>query len=386
MDTKDLPNNTILTEKVGLSLDSFQTKRNNNILVIGDGGSRKTQSFILPNLLQSSGNYIAFIENSHLDSGLIRFFKQQGYCANFFDIKSPGKSCHYNPLKYIKDYDEALIVAKCLTQNSELYSDSKEEAIFLDKWEHIFLAIIIYYVIANPNISPENKTLVAVNYFLDKVIETQEILDLCFSRISTTEPDFIQKLVISCKAKLSFLNQTEYKEMFSSDDIGLDVFNLSKNILFIFDNFFVFPAPILTILWYQILRVLVNGAPSILHTKLIIGNLDSLGQIPEFTKILPFLSRNNISINICTHNLTQIKNLYPTDWESIVSNCDSFLFLGCQEYSTLEYISKLTKVEPYELLAMSNDKCILIVNGFDIIFDNKYKAEMHPSYNHINIV
>jgi len=511
--------NIILTQNVKLSMESFKTRRNNNVLVVGGSGSGKTRFMIKPNLLQANCSFVVTDPKGEILASEGEMLRKHGYKIKVFNLVDMAHSNSYNPFEYIRDDLGVLMMINCLIKNTN--NGQKGGEPFWEKSETALLQALVFYLVKNPDIPKENKNFTNVMKLLQaaEVNENdpnaQSPLDKLFAHLEAKDPNSIavkqyktfkmgagktlKSILISCAVRLTVFNLKEIEHLTMHDDLDLKSIGDEKTALFVVIpaaddtyNFLVsmMYSQLFETLYYHaenecpyqyyikdgkdVLAIADKSPRGINHTendakkllsglkrapikqskkkfiiktknfqkefytredaqtyksrlekatiekgairlpypvRFLLDEFANIGQIPDFTKKLATMRQYEISCTIILQNLAQIKTMYKDDWESIVGNCDSFLFLGGQEYSTLEYISKLlgpasikTKsrsrnrsgkggssgynvgeskrnlMDPNEISTMPKDECILIINGLDPFYDKKYDLVKHPNF------
>ena len=433
--------NMIFTNNVKLSMNAKKTFRNNNVFVIGGSGSGKTRFFAKPNLLQANCNYVVTDPKGEISAALGGFFERQGYEVKVFNLIEKNKSCRYNPFEYIRENEEAdvLTMIDCLIQNTSP-SGKKGEGDFWEKSETALLQALCFYLVKYRPKEERNFSTVMELIRCAEVDENnpnkKSKLDKIFDSIENINPECIsvkqykafkigagktlKSILISVSVRLAAFNLREIGHLTNEDDIGLDDLGTDKPVIL----FVIIPTAestynfLVSMLYSQLFQRLYfkcesgehGFTPCPRHIRFILDEFVNIGQIPEFTKKLATMRGYEISCSIIVQNLSQIKALYKDDWETLIGNCDSLLFLGGQEQSSLEYLSKdlgeATIVQrnysfskgmkgnssfsqnktgrklmfENEIMTMPKDCCILIINGLDPFYGKKYKIEKHPNY------
>lgn len=435
----DGKNNMILTKDIAMSMESFKTKRNNNVLVVGGSGSGKSRFFVKPNILQANCNYVVTDPAGELLSTTGQFLIDQGYDLKVFNLVEMSKSDQYNPFNYIRDDLGVLMMINCLIKNTNPEGKGAGDP-FWEKSETALLQALCFYLI---KYAPEkNRNFTAVM----KMLRAAEIdendasrksnLDRLFDEVALKDPNSIalkqyltfkmgagktlKSILISCSVRLTVFNMKQIENLTKTDTIDLGGMGEGKKALFVIipaaDDTYNF---LVSMMYSQLFETLYFVAETKCeHQRLprqvrfLLDEFANIGQIPGFTKKLATMRKYGISCSVILQNLAQIKTMYKDDWESIVGNCDSFLFLGGQEYSTLEYISKslgkttitvrnrsMSKgksgsssasfnqtardlMSPDEIMKMPKDECILIINGLAPFKGKKYDYLSHPNYKY----
>ena len=421
--------NMILTRDVSIGMDSRKTLRNNNVLVVGGSGSGKSRFLVKPNILQANCNYVITDPAGELLSTTGQFLVDQGYEVKVFNLVEMAKSDQYNPFHYIRDDLGVLMMINCLIRNTNPDGKSGGDP-FWEKSETALLQALCFYLI---KYCPEHQRNFTSVMKLLRAAEVDENdaskkskLDRIFDEVAVRDPNSIalkqyltfkmgagktlKSILISCSVRLTVFNMKQIENLTRIDTIDLGGMGKGKKALFVIipaaDSTYNF---LVSMMYSQLFETLYfiaetqcKGQRLERPVRFLLDEFSNIGQIPEFTKKLATMRKYEISCTIILQNLAQIKTLYKDDWESIVGNCDSFLFLGGQEYSTLEYVSKeLGKttitiknrnmsngknkssssgfnqsardlMTPDEIMRMPKDECICIITGLNPFYGKKY--------------
>jgi type IV secretion system protein VirD4 len=429
--------NMILTQDVFLNMDSRQTRRNNNILVVGGSGAGKSRFMVKPNLLQANCNFVVTDPAGELLETTGKFLEGEGYEVKVFNLVEMNKSDRYNPFAYIRDDVGVLMMINCLIRNTTPEGQGGGDP-FWEKSETALLQALVFYLIKYRPKHQQNFTSVM------KLLRAAEIdennpnakskLDKIFDEVAVKDPNSIalkqyltfkmgagktlKSILISTSVRLTVFNMKQIENLTKEDTIDLGAMGEGKKALFVIipaaDSTYNF---LVSMMYSQLFETLYFVAETKYEGKrlkrpvrFLLDEFANIGQIPEFTKKLATMRKYEISCTIILQNLAQIKTQYKDDWESIVGTCDSFLFLGGQEYSTLEYLSKeLGKktinvrstgtsygrqksssknrqkqgrelMTPDEIARMPEDECILIIRGLYPFYGKKFDYPKHKNY------
>ncbi|MCI9545799.1 MAG: type IV secretory system conjugative DNA transfer family protein [Lachnospiraceae bacterium] len=429
--------NMIFTNDVFMSMNTRQTMRNNNVLVIGGSGAGKSRFMVKPNLLQANCSYVITDPSGELLESCAGFLEKAGYKIKIFNLVEMQYSDHYNPFNYIRNDEGVLMMINCLIQNTTPQGASKGDP-FWEKSETALLLAICFYL--HYEVRPEDRNFTNVMRLLLKaeVKEDQEdfksTLDILFEELEEKNPSHIavryykifkmgagktlKSILISCTVRLGTFNLKAVQDLTSIDTIDLKTLGDEKQALFVVipsaDTTFNY---LVSMMYSQLFETLYfhaeNEIPSKRlpsHVRFMLDEFANIGTIPDFEKKLATMRKYEISCTIILQNLAQLKTMYKDAWESITGNCDSFLFLGGQEQTTLEYVSKklgkrtiLTKgtsnskgrqgshsesynnkgrdlLSPDEISRMDNKNCILFIRGLFPFFGEKYDYPKHKNY------
>lgn len=435
------PNNMILSNDVFLNMDTKKTRFNNNVLVIGGSGSGKSRFFVKPNILQANCNYVVTDPAGEMLASMGTFLENQGYEIRVFNLVEMDKSHCYNPFKYIRKDEDVLTMIDCLIVNTTP-PNTKGGDQFWVKSETALLQALCFYLIEKCVPEEQNFGSVMELLRLAEVDENnpdkQSPLDVMFSKLKAENPSSmavksydifkmgagktLKSILISCGVRLQVFNLQAVANLTNVDTIDLASIGTGdgKKALFVITpqasetyNFLV------SMLYSQLFETLyfegnklIEQDKSFKHeVRFLLDEFVNIGQIPQFTKKLATMRKYGISCSIIIQNLAQIKALYEKDWETIIGNCDSMIFLGGLEYSTLEYISNIMGTQtirtrnegrsrgkngssslnyqrtqrklmnPDEVGNMDNSMCIIKIRSLDPFFTKKYDYPKHPNYH-----
>ena len=433
--------NMIFTDKISLSMESFKTRRNCNAVILGGSGAGKSRFFVKPNILQANSNYVITDPAGELLESTGEFLRQQGYEIKVFNLVEMQKSNCYNPFHYIRDDQGVLMMINCLIKNTN-QDGQKGGDPFWEKSETALLQALCFYLIKYRPVEEQNFSSVMRLLRAAEVDENnpnhKSELDKIFDDIALNDPDSIalkqyrtfkmgagktlKSILISCSVRLTVFNLQQIENLTRVDNIHLEELGgtgkKQKQALFVIipaaDNTFNF---LVSMMYSQLFETLYYLAETSCqkqrlprHVRFLLDEFANIGQIPEFTNKLATMRKYEISCSIILQNLAQIKTMYKDDWETIIGNSDSFLFLGGKEFSTLEYISKelgnqtITVKDrsnsqgksgsssksykqtsralmfPDELGNIPDSHCVFMLRGVDPFYDKKYDYTKHPQY------
>lgn len=432
------PNNMILSQNVHLCMDGHATHKNNNVAVVGGSGSGKSRYFVKPNILQANSNLVITDPAGELLASTGQFLKDQGYEIKVFNLVEMSKSDCYNPFDYIRDDLGVLMMIKCLIRNTTPPGKKGGDP-FWEKSEEALLQALCFYLIHHRTEQYRNFT--TVMQLITKAARDSDespnsptLLDRCFEEIERTDPTSIavkqyktfklgaektvSSILISCAVRLSVFNIKEVEALTCRDTVDLEHMGEGKKALYVIipsaDSTYNF---LVSMMYSQLFETLYYIAETTTTSKrlqsrvrFLLDEFANIGEIPEFTKKLATMRKYDMSCSIILQNLAQLKFMYKDEWQTILGNCDSFLFLGGQEYETVEYISKelgdstitvrdrstsygknksasqsykttnRKLMTPDEIMRMPEDECILLIRGLHPFRDKKYNYVKHPNY------
>ena len=429
-----------MTERITMSSRPKQPKyaRNKNILVIGGSGSGKTRFFCKPSLLQGHSSYVCTDPKGTLLPEIGSFLERQKYrikCLNLINFK---KSMRYNPLAYIRSEKDILKLVNALIMNTKGEGDKAGEDFWV-KAERLYYSALIGYIWYE---APEEEKnfitlldLINASEAREDDEEYQSPVDLLFAQLEEKDPDHfavkqyrkfkmaagktLKSILISCGARLAPFDIKELRDLMETDELELDTLGDSKSALFVIisdtDSTFNFVA---ALMYSQLFNLLCDKADDFyggrlpVHVRLILDEFANIGQIPNFDKLIATIRSREISASIILQSQSQLKAIYKDNADTIVGNCDSTLFLGGKEKSTLKEISELLgkeTIDSYnqsenrgsqishglsyqklgkelmtqdELAVMDGGKCIFMLRGVRPFLSDKYDLTRHPNYKY----
>ena len=439
---KDFFNNIPMTqtERITMSSRPKQPKyaRNKNILVIGGSGSGKTRFFCKPSLLQAHSSYVCTDPKGTLLPEIGSFLERKKYrikCLNLINFK---KSMRYNPLAYIRSEKDILKLVNALILNTKGEGEKSSEDFWV-KAERLYYSALIGYIWYE---APEEERNFITLLDLINASEAREDdetyqspVDILFQQLEEKEPDHfavkqyrkfkmaagktLKSILISCGARLAPFDIKELRDLMETDELELDTLGDSKTALFVIisdtDSTFNFVA---ALMYSQLFNLLCDKADDFyggrlpVHVRLILDEFANIGQIPNFDKLIATIRSREISASIILQSQSQLKTIYKDAADTIVGNCDSTLFLGGKEKSTLKEISELLgkeTIDSYnqsenrgaqtshglnyqklgkelmtqdELAVMDGGKCIFMLRGVRPFLSEKYDLTKHPNYKY----
>lgn len=432
-------NNIILTRTEGLSIDTRETLRNNNVLLIGGSGSGKTRFFVKPNIMQKHTSYVITDPKGSLIKETGKMLEKDGYKIKIFNLIDMENSDKYNFFSYLRDEKDVLKLVNNLITNTNS-PNSKSSGDFWEKAETALLQALFSYILFQTREEDRHIGSVMELLRLAEVKENNEEfkspLDLLFEDLKMRNPNnFASKqydlfklgagktaksILVSVGVRLSAFNIPIVNELLSEDTIEMDTIGDEKTALFVIisdtDKTFNF---ISAIMYQQLFDTLFlkaekeYGGRLPFHVRFLLDEFANIGQIPSFDTYIATMRSREVSVNVVLQNVAQLKSLYKDTWETITGNCDTLLFLGGKEQSTLEYISKMIgkttidlrttnqskgqtgsfsineQVLGRELITASEvgllktDECILSIRGVEPFISRKYDITKHSSYKEL---
>ena len=412
--------------------------RNKNILVIGGSGSGKTRFFCKPSLLQAHSSYVVTDPKGTLLPEVGTFLVRKGYRIKCLNLINFQKSMKYNPLCYIRSEKDILKLVNALILNTK-WDGEKSSEDFWVKAERLYYSALIGYIWYEAPEEERNFTMLLDFINASEARENDENyqspVDILFAKLAEKEPDHfavrqyrkfkmaagktLKSILVSCGARLASFDIKELRDLMETDELELDTLGDEKTALFVIlsdtDSTFNFVA---ALMYSQLFNLLCDKADDLyggrlpVHVRLILDEFANIGQIPNFDKLIATIRSREISASIILQSQSQLKTIYKDAADTIAGNCDSTLFLGGKEKSTLKEISELLGKETIdlsnqsenrgsqvsyglsyqklgkelmsqdELAVMDGGKCIYMLRGVRPFLSEKYDLTKHPNYRY----
>jgi type IV secretion system protein VirD4 len=432
---RDFGQNILLTEHFRIGFDSRRHLRNLNVLVVGGSGSGKTRYYAKPNLMQANCSFIVTDPKGELLRDTGHLLKTKGYDVKVFDLINMNQSFCYNPFQYIRDDKDVLKLVTNLIRNTTPKTAGNSDP-FWEKSETALLQALMLYLYHEAPPEEQNFTMVMEMINSAEVREDDENfsspLDLLFERLSMQNPDHIavrqygiykqaagktaKSILISVGVRLAAFNLSQIASITQYDEMDLESLGQHKVSLFCVipdnDSSFNYLVGMLYTQAFQSLYYLADhhyGGRLPMHVHAVMDEFANVALPNDFEKILSTMRSREISVSIIIQNLAQLKALFKDSWESIVGNCDEFLYLGGNEQSTHEYVSKLLGkatidtntygksqgksgsystnyqqtgrelLTPDEVRLLDNNYALLFVRGERAMLDQKINLMKHPN-------
>ncbi len=426
-----------LTKHVSIGMDTHKHRRNLNIFVLGGSGAGKTRSVVLPGLLEDLDcSFIITDPKSEILDNVGYYLIERGYRIRVLNLLDLDRSDGYNPFRYIRSETDGLKLIVNLIRNTTPRNAGGSDP-FWEKAETALLQSLMLYLWYEAPEEEQNFSMVMKMLSYADVREEKETyvsaLDLLFNQLAANNPNHIavkqyriykqsagktaKSINVSLAVRLSAFNMEQIQHITDHDDMQIERIGDEKTAIFavIPDNDTSL-SYIVGMLYTQIIQELYYqawqrpGKQLPIHVRMLLDEFCNIG-IPEgFDQSLATMRSREISATIIVQNLAQIKGLYKDgSWENVTGNCDSLLYLGGNEASTHEYISKLLGKEtidtrthgqtkgksgsystnmqttgrelltPDEVRLLDNSKALLFIRGFPAVMDNKYDLNHHPN-------
>ena len=437
---EDFFSNILLTNTERLTMNSRPINpkfaRNKNVLVIGGSGSGKTRFFVKPNLMQMTTSYCVTDPKGTILVECGKMLQKGGYKIRSLNTINFKKSMHYNPFAYIRSEKDILKLVNVIIANTKGDGEKSGEDFWVKAERILYCALIGYIYYEAPE---EEKNFITLLDLINasEAREDDENykspVDMLFDRLAEREPEHfavkqyvkfkqaagktLKSILISCGARLAPFDIKELRDLMEYDELELDTLGDEKTVLFVIisdtDDTFNF---VVAIMYSQLFNLLCDKADNEyggrlpVHVRCLLDEFSNIGQIPKFEKLIATIRSREISACIILQAQSQLKAIYKDNADTIIGNCDTTLFLGGKEKSTLKELSETLGKETIdmyntsetrsnqnsygtnyqklgkalmsedELSVMDGGKCILQLRGVRPFLSDKYDITKHPRY------
>ena len=437
---KNFYDNILLTQTERLTMNSRPKNpkfaRNKNVLVIGGSGSGKTRFFVKPNLMQMTTSYCVTDPKGTILVECGKMLQKGGYKIRSLNTINFKKSMHYNPFAYIRSEKDILKLVNVIIANTKGDGEKSGEDFWVKAERLLYCALIGYIYYEAPE---EEKNFITLLDLINasEAREDDENykspVDMLFDRLAEREPEHfavkqyvkfkqaagktLKSILISCGARLAPFDIKELRDLMEYDELELDTLGDEKTALFVIisdtDDTFNF---VVAIMYFQLFNLLCDKADNEyggrlpVHVRCLLDEFSNIGQIPKFEKLISTIRSREISACIILQAQSQLKAIYKDNADTIIGNCDTTLFLGGKEKSTLKELSETLGKETIdmyntsetrsnqnsygtnyqklgkelmsqdELSVMDGGKCILQLRGVRPFLSDKYDITKHPRY------
>lgn len=436
-------NNVLLTQTERLTMNNRpkdpKTARNKNLLIVGGSGSGKTRFWLKPNLMQCHSSYVVTDPKGSIVIECGKLLLREGYKVKILNTINFKKSMHYNPFAYIRSEKDILKLVTTLITNTK--GEGKAGDDFWVKAETLLYTALIAYIYYEAPEDEQNFTTLIEFINASEVREDDEEfksnVDLMFDRLEEKDPQHFavrqykkyklaagktaKSILISCGARLAPFDIKELRELTAYDELELDTLGDRKTALFIIisdtDATFNF---LVSMCYTQLFNLLCDKADDVyggrlpVHVRCLIDECANIGQIPNLEKLMATIRSREISACLVLQAQSQLKALYKDNSDTIIGNCDSMIFLGGKEKTTLKDLTETLGKETIdmfntsdtrgsqrsyginyqrlgkelmsmdELSVMDGGKCILQLRGVRPFFSEKYDITKHPNYKYLS--
>lgn len=459
-------NNILFTQTERLTMNGRPKQpkyaRNKNVVVIGGSGSGKTRFYVKPQLMQMPSN-VSFVTTDPKGTILLECGKMlsrgtpkmkngkpvrdkngriiyEPYRIKVLNTINFKKSMHYNPFRYIRSEKDILKLVNTIIANTKGEGEKSAEDFWVKSERLLYCALIGYIYYEAPEEEQNFSTLlefINASETREDDEEFKNAVDELFEELEQEKPEHFavrqykkfklaagktsKSILISCGARLAPFDIAELRELTSYDEMELDMLGDQRTAMFIIisdtDDTFNF---IVAIMYTQLFNLLCDRADDVhggrlpYHVRLLLDEFSNIGQIPKFDKLIATIRSREISASIILQSQSQLKTIYKDASETILGNCDSMLFLGGKESTTLKEISETLGRETIdlyntsdtrgqsrsyginfqkvgkelmsrdELAVMDGDKCILQLRGVRPFLSNKFDITSHKRYKELS--
>ena len=439
MDEK-FQNNILLTQTERLTMNGRPSNpkyaRNKNVLVIGGSGSGKTRFFVKPNLMQMHSSYCVTDPKGTIVLECGKMLEDNGYEIKILNTINFKKSMKYNPFAYIRSEKDILKLVQTIIANTKGEGEKAGEDFWVKAEKLYYTALIGYIFYEAPK---EEKNFATLLDMIDasEVREDDETymnpIDRLFEALEKKEPTHFavkqykkyklaagktaKSILISCGARLAPFDIQELRDLMQEDELELDTLGDRKTALFVIisdtDDTFNF---VVSIMYSQLFNLLCDKADDVyggrlpVHVRCLLDEFANIGLIPKFEKLIATIRSREISASIILQAQSQLKAIYKDNADTIVGNCDSTLFLGGKEKTTLKELSETLGKETIdlyntsetrsnqksfglnyqktgkelmsqdEITVMDGSKCIFQLRGVRPFLSDKFDITKHKNY------
>lgn len=428
--------NVILTKHVSIGLDGYKHQRNLNILVVGGSGSGKTRFFCKPGIMSVNCSYLIVDPKGEMLRSTGYLLKEEGYDVKVFDLIHPRQSDGYNPFTYIRDDPDVLKLMDNLVKNTTPPKGASNDP-FWEKAEIALDSALMLYLLYEAPVEEQNFEMLMFMLECARVMEEDEQyqspLDLLFQTLEERDPSHIavreykvykqaagktaKSILVTASVRLAAFIFPQYAAMMQTDEMDFASMGERKRAIFcvipVNDGSMNYLVSMLLTQCFQQLYLRAderyNGRLP-MPVRVIQDEWANVAQPDSYPKVLATCRSYNIGINIIVQNIQSIKALYKDEWEGIIGNCDTLLFLGGgNEPTSLEFVSKLLGKEtvhtrtrgqtkgrsgsssvnfqqtgrdlmtPDEIRMLPTNDALLFIRGEKPVWDKKYDIKKHPN-------
>ena len=433
-------NNVLFTNTERLTMNGRPSNpkyaRNKNVLVIGGSGSGKTRFFVKPNLMQMHSSYVVTDPKGTIVLECGKMLEENNYEIKILNTINFKKSMKYNPFAYLKSEKDILKLVQTIIANTKGEGEKAGEDFWVKAEKLYYTALIGYIYYEAPREEKNFKTLLDM-IDASEVREDDESymnpIDRLFEALEKKHPTHFavkqykkyklaagktaKSILISCGARLAPFDIEELRELMSEDEMALDTIGDKKTALFVIisdtDDTFNF---VVSIMYSQLFNLLCDKADDVyggrlpVHVRFLLDEFANIGLIPKFEKLIATIRSREISASIILQSQSQLKAIYKDHADTIIGNCDSTLFLGGKEKTTLKELSETLGKETIdlyntsetrsnqksfglnyqkvgkelmsqdEITVMDGGKCIFQLRGVRPFLSDKFDITKHKNY------
>ena len=435
-DKQNKTNNLILSQTMRIGLNAKKHRRNLNVLVIGGSGAGKTRFYAKPNIMQCNTSYIIADPKGEMLRSLAPLLLEQGYEVKVFNLISPQNSDGYNPFSYIRNDEDVIKLITNLIQNTTPKNAQQNDPFWEKSEIALDTALMLYLLHEAP---PEEQNFETLMFLIENAAlpgddseGCMSPVDILFETLEMENPEHIavrqykifkqaggktaKSILISAAVRLAAFNLPEIARMTSYDNLDIGCLGEKKKAVFCVipdnDNSFNYLVGMLYTQAFQELYYRADhkhGGELPIPVHFVMDEFANVALPDNFERLLATMRSRRISVSIIIQNMAQLKALFKDSWESLVGNCDTMLYLGGNEQSTHEYISKMLGKETIdtrtrgitkgqhgssntnyqnagrelltldEVRLLDNSNALIFIRGEKPIMDKKYDILSHPN-------
>ena len=434
---RDSYKNIILSQNMRLGLNAKKHRRNLNVLVVGGSGAGKTRFYAKPNLMQCNTSFIVADPKGEMLRSIAPLLIENGYDIKVFNLIEPENSDGYNPFVYIRKDEDVIKLISNLIQNTTPKNASQNDPFWEKSEIALDSALMLYLLHEAP---PEEQTFEMLMFLIENAATVededesgyQSPVDILFQGLEDEKPEHIavrqykifkqasgktaKSILISAAVRLAAFNLPEIAKMTSYDNLDIGTLGERKRAIFCVipdnDNSFNYLVGMLYTQAFQALYFNADnnhGGELPIPVHIVMDEFANVALPDNFERILATMRSRRISVSIIIQNMAQLKALFKDSWENITGNCDTLLYLGGNEQSTHEYISKMLGKETIdtrtrgitkgqhgssntnyqnagrelltldEVRLLDNSNALIFIRGERPLIDKKFDILSHPT-------
>ena len=434
-DKKHRLKNLILSQSLALSLNAKSHRRNLNVLIVGGSGAGKTRFYAKPNIMQCNTSFVIADPKGEMLRATAPLLLQRGYDVKVFNLINPSDSDGYNPFVYIRTDEDVVKLISNLIQNTTPKNAQQSDPFWEKSEIALDTALMLYLLHEAP---PEEQNFETMMFLIENAAAMEEDetfqspVDILFEALEERYPEHIavkqwkifkqasgktaKSILISAAVRLAAFNLPEIAKMTSYDNLDIGSLGEKKKAVFCVipdnDNSFNYLVGMLYTQAFQELYYRADhkhGGELPIPVHFVMDEFANVALPDNFERVLATMRSRRISVSIIIQNMAQLKALFKDSWESVVGNCDTFLYLGGNEQSTHEYISKMLGKETIdtrtrgitkgrngssntnyqnagrelltldEVRLLDNSNALIFIRGEKPIMDKKFDILSHPN-------
>lgn len=434
-DRKHRLKNLILSQSLALSLNAKSHRRNLNVLIVGGSGAGKTRFYAKPNIMQCNTSFVIADPKGEMLRATAPLLLQRGYDVKVFNLINPSDSDGYNPFTYIRTDEDVVKLISNLIQNTTPKNAQQSDPFWEKSEIALDTALMLYLLHEAP---PEEQNFETMMFMIENASAMEEDetfqspVDVLFEALEEKYPEHIavkqwkifkqasgktaKSILISAAVRLAAFNLPEIAKMTSYDNLDIGSLGEKKKAIFCVipdnDNSFNYLVGMLYTQAFQELYYRADhkhGGELPIPVHFVMDEFANVALPDNFERVLATMRSRRISVSIIIQNMAQLKALFKDSWESVVGNCDTFLYLGGNEQSTHEYISKMLGKETIdtrtrgitkgrngnsntnyqnagrelltldEVRLLDNSNALIFIRGEKPIMDKKFDILSHPN-------